>query len=99
MKDTRHYCVKCRSQSREKFMVKISDTETKHEKIISTPMIGVWEVMYQWMNWEVSVAYPQHVYPENMKEGRSYYGNRAACQIACDKLNKHQKKSYFLPVN
>ncbi len=51
------------------------------------PMICFWEVMYEYVNPETSLAYPQHVFPKDKVKGRTYYGTKAACQKMCNVIN------------
>lgn len=47
---------------------------------------NVFEIMYEWLNFEVSLAYPHAVDYGKMRPGRKYYTFRE-CKTECDLIN------------
>jgi hypothetical protein len=53
----------------------------------------VYEIMWYWVNYELSIAYPQWTQARRMPEGVRMWRNIHKCRRVCDKLNgKHAEK-------
>lgn len=55
--------------------------------------VAAYEVMYAYINPEVSEAYPEFHLIKNIPIGVKYYFTRQACQEVCDKLNREHAKA------
>lgn len=54
---------------------------------ISLHQIRVFEMMYRYINPEISLAYPQDTEIEKVPIGTKFWYNKRNCQYECDKIN------------
>lgn len=52
----------------------------------------VWEVMYEYLNPEISLAYPESRSAIDIPDKWPIYKDRWACQMVCNHLNEQNKK-------
>lgn len=53
----------------------------------------VWEIMYRYVNPEVSLAYPQETRCDQVPDKVKIWHSRSECLIKCMKINKEREPS------